>query len=279
MSGAGLEPAAIFDRALDYVTRNLTIERLLIQLGLDPSNITYDAIFERLLDLVVANITISHILALAGGIFLLSTFVVRTIVLMRVLCTFSIILFLGAAALDHSVPKFLMYLLALPINIIRLVQIRNFVKTARIAAQGTLSLDWLRPFMMPRNYQKGDVLFRKDDPGTEMFLTVSGRFLVVEIGIEIPAGRVLGELGFVSPNNKRTQSVECLENGEVLTISYERLLEIYFQNPEFGYYFLRLASDRLLQNIARLEGVVEQSKPKPQALTAAAPASFAASAP
>jgi uncharacterized protein (DUF697 family) len=38
------------------------------------------------------------------------------------------------------------------------------------------------------------------------------------------------------------------------------------QNPEFGYYFLRLTSDRLLQNHARLEGLVEQSK---AALTAA----------
>jgi hypothetical protein len=28
----------------------------------------------------------------------------------------------------------------------------------------------------------------------------------------------------------------------VLTISYEKLLEIYFQNPQFGYYFLVLTS-------------------------------------
>ena len=88
-----------------------------------------------------------------------------------------------------------------------------------------------------------------------MFLTVSGKFLVTEIGIEIPPDRILGELGFLSPNNHRTQSVECIEDGEVLAIAYDKLLEIYFQNPEFGYYFLRLTSDRLLQNFARLEGL------------------------
>jgi CRP-like cAMP-binding protein len=70
----------------------------------------------------------------------------------------------------------------------------------------------------------------------------------------------MGELGFITPNNKRTQTVECIESGEVLTITYDRLLEIYFENPEFGYYFLRLASDRLIQNIARLEGIIEQNK-------------------
>ena len=46
----------------------------------------------------------------------------------------------------------------------------------------------------------------------------------------------------------------------VLTITYERLLELYFQNPQFGYYFLVLTSQRLLQNIARAERIVEQNK-------------------
>jgi hypothetical protein len=43
-------------------------------------------------------------------------------------------------------------------------------------------------------------------------------------------------------------------------MTYDRLLEIYFQNPEFSYYFLRLSSERLLQNIARLEKIIEQSR-------------------
>jgi hypothetical protein len=39
----------------------------------------------------------------------------------------------------------------------------------------------------------------------------------------------------------------------VLTISYEKLEELYFQNPEFGFYFLRLATARLFDNIGRME--------------------------
>ena len=266
MSLAILEQAAILDRALEFATKNHTIVKFLTGLGLDPATITYDQIFDRLQDLAVANLTFANILAMAGAIFLVTTFVVRTIVLMRVLCIFSIVFFLGSAALAYSLPKFLMYLLALPINVIRLVQIRNVVKKARVAAQGTLSMDWLKPFMTPRTYQKGEVLFHKGDPGTEMFQTVSGKFLVTEIGIELPPGRMLGELGFISPDNKRTQSVECIETGEVLTITYDRLLEIYFENPEFGYFFLRLVSDRLLQNHARLEKVLAEDKAKLDAL-------------
>lgn len=275
MSIAKFDPTAIIDRVLALWTQNLTIERILLEFGLAPSDITYDAIVE----FALSNLNFSNVLALLGGIFLVSTFVVRTIVLMRVLCIFSIIFFLGSAALAYSLPKFLLYLLALPINIVRLVQIRNVVKRAKIAARGTVSIDWLRPYMAPRPYQKGDVLFRKGDISTEMFLTDKGKFLVSEIGIEIPPGRMLGELGFISPTNQRTQSVECIEDGEVLTITYQKLTEIYFENSEFGYYFLRLVSDRLLQNLARLEGIVEQDNAKLQALTAANTANDAASKP
>ena len=76
------------------------------------------------------------------------------------------------------------------------------------------------------------MLFHKGDVAKEMFYTVSGTFLVKEIGIELPPGRIMGELGFIDPKNRRTGTVESLEDGEVLSITYDRLLELYFQNPD-----------------------------------------------
>ena len=262
MSSANIDPAAILNRALEYAAQNLRVEKLLIQLGLDPANITYDVVFNRLLDIVLANINFANMLALVGAVFYVATLMVRTIVPLRIIGIISIVFFIGYGALAGAVATFLLYLLSLPINIIRLRQMLNLVKKARVSAQGDLSMDWLRPFMTPRKYKKGDVLFHKGDVAKEMFYTVSGTFLVKEIGIELPPGRIMGELGFIDPNNRRTQTVESLENGEVLTITYDRLLELYFQNPEFGYYFLRLTTERLMQNIARLEGVVAENRAK-----------------
>jgi hypothetical protein len=39
----------------------------------------------------------------------------------------------------------------------------------------------------------------------------------------------------------------------VLTAGYQQVKELYFQNPQFGFYFLRLTSERLFENISRLE--------------------------
>src|ERR1700740_2372159 len=181
----------------------------------------------------------------------------RTIVPLRIVGIISNVFFIAYGALAGVIPTFLLYLLSLPIKGIRLRQMLKLVKNARVSAQGDLSMDWLRPFMSPRKYRKGDIVFRKSDLAEEMFLTVTGKFLVTEIGVELPPGRMMGELGFVAPKNRRTQTVKCIEDGDVLTITYEKLLELYFQNPEFGYYFLRLTTERLMQNILRLEASVE----------------------
>ena len=236
------------------------LAKVLTHLKLEADNITYDALFQRLVDIALASITIANVLALIGAIFFVATLLMRTMVPLRVTGIISDVFFIGYGVLSGTVTTLMLYILLLPINIFRLGQMLKLVKRARLAAQGDLSMDWLKPFMTRRKYGKGDVLFRKGDRANEMFFTVTGKFLVTELDIELPPGRLVGELGFLSPDNRRTQSLECTEDGQVLAITYDRLLEIYFQNPEFGYYFLRLSTERLLQNITRLEGIIDQYK-------------------
>jgi hypothetical protein len=261
MNSAGnLDPSTLLDRIIGAASQNLRIEKILIQLGLDPTNVTFDAVMNRLIDVGLAHINLANMLALTGAVFFVATLMVRTIVPLRVIGIISNVFFIAYGALAGSASTFFLYLLSLPINAIRLRQMLTLVKKARVSAQGDLSMDWLRPFMSPRKYRKGDVLFHKGDTAKEMFLTVTGKFLVTEINVELPPGRMMGELGFVDPENRRTQTVECLEDGDVLTITYEKLLELYFQNPDFGYYLLRLTTERLMQNISRLEGIIEANK-------------------
>lgn len=122
-------------------------------------------------------------------------------------------------------------------------------------------MEWLKPFMTARKYRKGDVLIKKGDKANEMFLTVTGKFLVTEIGVELPPGRLMSELGFLAPDNRRTATVECIEDGQVLTITYDKLHEIYFQNPQFGLLLPRTHEPaRLMENVSRLEAIVAQHK-------------------
>jgi len=248
------------DRILDAAADNLRVAKILVQLGLDPNNITYDALFNRLMEIVVANITLANMFAVVGVIFFVATLLMQTMVPLRVANMIGCAFFAVFGALTGAITTFLLYFLIVPINAYRLRQMLVLVKKARSATQGDTSLEWLKPFMTERKYRKGDILFKKDDPAHEMLLTITGKFLVKEISVELPPGRVMGEFGFLTPDNRRTATIECIEDGHVLTISYDKLLEIYFQNPQFGYFFLVLTSQRLLENIARLEGIIAQKK-------------------
>jgi hypothetical protein len=133
------DPAAILNRALDIAAQNLRVEKLFIQLGLDPAHITYDAIFNRLVDITLANINFANMLALFGSIFFVTTLMVRTIVPLRVIGIISSLFFIAYGLAAGAVTTFLLYLLSLPMNVIRLRQMLNLVKKARISAQGDLS--------------------------------------------------------------------------------------------------------------------------------------------
>src|SRR5262245_34475925 len=244
------------------------VSDVLTEFGFLRSDLSYETIINHLRDFASSSINLPNMLALFGALFFVATLLARTIVPLRISAIISDIFFIAYGLLAHSINTIILYLLLLPINVVRLRQILKLINKARASAQGDLSMDWLKPFMTRRKYRQGDVLFLKGEPANEMFFTVTGKFLVTEIDIEVPAGRILGELGFLSPNNRRTQTVQCLEDGEVLAITYDKLLEVYFQNPECGYYFLRLSSERLLQNNARLQGVIEQYKARLETLSA-----------
>jgi CRP/FNR family cyclic AMP-dependent transcriptional regulator len=81
-----------------------------------------------------------------------------------------------------------------------------------------------------------------------MYYVEGGVFRIPEYGILVRAGGVVGELGLLSPGNTRTASLVCVEAGQALRISYSEVKQLYYQNPEFGFYFLKLTSERLFQS-------------------------------
>src|ERR1700716_3343999 len=149
--------STVLNRILDAAADNLRIAKILVQMGLDPDNITHDAIFNRLLEIVLANINLANMCALIGAVFFVATLLTQTMVPLRVANMVGCAFFVGFGALAGDVKTFLLYLLLLPINALRLRQMLNLVKKARSATQGDSSMEWLKPFMTERKYRNGDI--------------------------------------------------------------------------------------------------------------------------
>ena len=226
----------------------------------------YGAAYNMAID-QLSNINFALVFAFIGAMFYVVTYYMKTMVPLRIVGIIANLFFIAYGYFYPQYLTLLLYLGILPINVYRLIEMRRLIEQVKRSADTDQSMDWLKPFMTKRTYKKGDVLFRKNDRAHEMFYVVTGKFLVSEIGVTIPAGQVFGELGLLAPENRRTSSVECVETGAVLTITYDKVQELYFQNPTFGFYFLRLTTERLLQNITRLESMLAQRE-----LAASAPA-------
>jgi hypothetical protein len=207
--------------------------------------------------------TLIEILGYAAAAFTLATYSMKTMIPLRISGIAANVLFIAFGYLAGVYPNLILHLILLPLNALRLYQMLQLVKRVSEASAGDLNMDWLKPFMSSRRVAAGEILFRQDDPANRMFYVVSGRYRLVEIGVDVAPGTVVGELGLLAPSHTRTQTLECVEAGEVLQISYDQVKQLYFQNPKFGFYFMQLSSQRLFRDIERLEGELAARATRP----------------
>jgi CRP/FNR family transcriptional regulator, cyclic AMP receptor protein len=199
-----------------------------------------------------------EIVGFVGAGLMVVTLAMRTMIPLRVVGIVSSIFQIVFALLAGITPMLIQHSILLPMNAYRLYEQTRLVRKVRKACTEDLSMDWLMPFMTKRQVKAGQVMFRKGQPADEMFIVTSGRLRLNEIGADVLPGGVVGELGLLAPDQRRTQTLECVEDAEVMQINYDHIKSIYFQNPSFGFYLLRLTSARLFQNIAELEVELEQ---------------------
>jgi CRP-like cAMP-binding protein len=188
-----------------------------------------------------------------GALFVIASFVVRTMIPLRALSAASNLCFIAYSYSVGQYPMLLLHSTLLPLNVLRMVQMMKLVRRVRGAARGSRTMDWLKPYMTHRRCRRGEILFHKGDRADAMYYIVSGRFRLPEINIYRVPGEFVGELGLLAPEGQRTQTLECVEEGDTLAIRYDQVRELFFQNPDFGFYFMQLAAGRLFHALELME--------------------------
>src|SRR6201994_4562965 len=191
--------------------------------------------------------------SVVASVFVVATYTMRTMIPLRIFGMLTNIILIATAIPSHNYLQLVLHGFLLPMNGYRLHQMLQLVRDVKKSVNSDLSMEWLKPFMTERKCAAGEVLFYKDEKADSMLYIVSGRFRLVESGIELPVGAIVGEFGMLSPSNTRTQTLECVEGGLIFLVSYDQVEQLYVQNPAFAFYFLRLASARLFENIDTLE--------------------------
>lgn len=194
--------------------------------------------------------THAELLGYAAAVCVFITFYMKTMVPLRIAGIVSNFLFIGYAYAVNAYPVLILHLVLLPLNILRLREMRRLIRQIEEATKDDQNLNWVKPFSSTKAFAVGDVVFRHGDPANEMFFIVSGRFHVKERNVDLKTGEIFGELGLLNAGQARTATVECTASGELLQISYDQVKQLYLQDPKFGFYFLHLVSKRLFHNLS-----------------------------
>ena len=64
---------------------------------------------------------------------------------------------------------------------------------------------------------------------------------------------MLGEISLFAPRRERTATAICDTDVELLAITADKVMQLYYQNPRFGFHVVRLITARLVENLRRVE--------------------------
>jgi CRP/FNR family cyclic AMP-dependent transcriptional regulator len=161
-----------------------------------------------------------------------------------------------------SAPTAIKHIIGLPLNAARMREMNRLIANVRHAHETDLNVEWLKPFMHPRRIKAGHILFRKGDDADEAFLLTEGKIELPEVSVVLTPGKLFGEMALFTGEGKRTASAICLSDVRLLTITYEQFEQLYFQNPEFGLYLVRLIVRRFMTNQSRATHPHERRPPR-----------------
>ncbi len=184
-----------------------------------------------------------------GSFLLFSTFWMRTMIPLRIAAIGGNLAMATYAALAGFYPMVGLQMLALPVNVARLVQMRRLTRRVALASGGEFTAGALVPFMKREVHEDGDVLFRAGDESGCMYLIREGKVRLVEVDRVLGPDEIFGEIGVISARNRRTATAVCEGHTTLMKLDQDHVLQLYFQEPEFGFYLIRLVTDRLLHNL------------------------------
>jgi CRP/FNR family cyclic AMP-dependent transcriptional regulator len=196
---------------------------------------------------------------IASGLVFL-TFCMKTMIALRVIAIGSNIAFIVYGLIADLTPIYLLHTILLPLNIMRLWQSQTLIREVRQAAAGDLSLNWLLPFMKMERRRAGELLFGKGEIADKMYVVSDGVVTVEEIGLDLGEGQVFGEISLFSRDARRTASIRCKTDVTLMAIHRDKVLELYYQNPKFGFYLVQLITERLIENASNAPAAQEAAQ-------------------
>jgi CRP/FNR family cyclic AMP-dependent transcriptional regulator len=188
------------------------------------------------------------IAAWVAALLVFSSFFMKTMIPLRVVAITSNVAFVIYALLGlkygifgRVYPILVLHSSLLPLNVLRLREMKRLINAVSTASKSE-TFEYLIPYMRSEIHPKGAMLFGKGDAADKLFLIEEGSIFFPELGKRLSSGAVFGEVGLFAPQSVRSVSAVCEEDCRLHAITKDKVLELYYQNPRFGFFLIRMVS-------------------------------------
>jgi CRP/FNR family transcriptional regulator, cyclic AMP receptor protein len=188
------------------------------------------------------------IAAWVAAILVFSSFFMKTMIPLRIVAITSNVAFVTYALLGlkygifgRVYPILVLHSSLLPLNVLRLRQIKRLINAVNVAGKSE-TFEYLIPYMRNEMHAKGEMLFSKGEAADKLYVIEEGSVFFPELGKLLFDGAVFGEVGLFAPQSVRSLSALCDDDCRLYTITKDKVLELYYQNPRFGFFLIRMVS-------------------------------------
>jgi len=191
---------------------------------------------------------LARILGYLSSLLLVSTFYMKTMIPLRITAILANVCVITWALIANEWYILVIQSLVLPLNLMRLFQVHKAIRLVAEANKGDLNVDALARYVSTESASAGATLFRAGDPADKMYIIKKGKIRLEGLDKELHEGDFLGEIGLIAPDGKRTATATCVTDCDFLTLSDREVMQLYYVDPGFGWYLIRLITNRLLKN-------------------------------
>jgi len=179
-----------------------------------------------------------------AGALVLATFCLRTMIPLRCVAIASNLAFIAYGLMASALPIVVLHLALLPMNALRLREMKALASRIKSASRGAPCIDALVPHMRVRRFPAGTALFEEGDDAKEVYLVLEGRVRIAGRNARIGAGQLVGEIGVLAPGKRHPEGAVCETVVTLAAICEDKLWEVFHRSPEFGACLLRLIVSR-----------------------------------
>ena len=196
----------------------------------------------------ISTLSLPQVLGYLGYMLLIFSYSLKTMIPLRIATVVSNTCLLLYAILSQNSTLIILNTILFPLNLFRLYEIISMVSfVTKITPFG----DYFKPiipFMKKQSFKANHTIFRAGEPADKLYIITKGEAKVVEYDITLTEGQIFGEIAIFSQEHKRTATITCTTDCELLVVSGDEVITLYYTSPQFSLYIIKMITDRLIED-------------------------------